>query len=82
MVRVQVQFTDEQLRRLREQARRQGASVAATVRQLVTRGLEAETDSLDSRYRAALSFVGTVHDPDGTTDIAARHDDYLDEAFR
>ncbi len=81
MIRVQVQFTDEQLRRLREQARRQGASVAAVVRQLVARGLEAEVSSLDARYRQAMAFVGSIHEPTGATDVATRHDDYLEEAF-
>ena len=82
MIRVQIQFTDEQLRRLRDRAHRQGESVAAVVRELVARGLETDEDGLDSRYRQAMTFVGSIHDPSGATDIATRHDEYLEEAFQ
>jgi len=81
MVRVQVQFTEEQLRRLRAEAHRRDISVAEMVRSCVARGLKSEEDDLDVRYERAIAFVGSVRDPDGTTDVSSKHDTYLERAM-
>lgn len=78
MLRTQIQLTEDQLRRLKTQARREGVSVAALIR----RGIEQVLgpDERDRRIERARRVVGRYHH-DPATDVSARHDDYLVEAF-
>jgi hypothetical protein len=76
MVRVQVQFSVQQLRSLREVAARRGVSIAEVVRQAVDRDLE--RDERRDRYDRALSLIGHFTDRDQATDVAENHDRYLD----
>lgn len=77
MVRTQIQFPEEQHRRLRRLAGERGVSVAALVRQLVTASLSEDEQAI--RWQHALSAVGRYHS--GHSNISAEHDRYLDEAF-
>lgn len=77
MIRTQVQFTEEQARRLRRKAAESGISVAALVRKAVDR--EVADGDQEVRWAHALRAVGSFHS--GTGDIAEDHDRYLDEAY-
>lgn len=81
MIRTQIQLTKEQSRRLREEAGRSGRSVAEVIRQSVDRYLEqgaASQASAVSRL-SALEVSGRFRS--GRSDIAVKHDDYLDESY-
>ncbi len=82
MIRTQIQLTEEQARRLREEARRSGRSVAELIRRSVDRYLEDDVAPvLGSRRRLfALEVVGAFRS--GRTDIAEKHDEYLEESYR
>jgi predicted DNA-binding protein len=82
MIRTQIQLTDEQASRLRDEARRSGLSMAEIIRQSVDRHLERSGDGppgVVSRL-SALDVVGRFHS--GKSDVAAKHDDYLEEGYR
>ncbi len=81
MLRTQVQFTEEQHRRLRALAQREGVSIAEAVRRSVMRYLDEHSEDRRERYARAAELVGTLRDRDGASDLSERHDDYLDEAF-
>ena len=77
MVRMQVQFTPEQARRLHRTAERRGESIAQVVRDAVDRSV---TDDPHAEAVArALAVVGMFDS--GLTDLSERHDDYLAEDF-
>lgn len=80
MVRMQIQFTGEQARALRQRAASNGQSVAAVVRDAVDRSLSAprepDREELLRRARAAFGKFDF-----GVPDLAERHDDYLADAF-
>lgn len=82
MLRTQVQLTEAQHRRLRALARREGVSIAELVRRGVDRLLDNEAPDRRLLYARAAELVGALADSDAATDLAARHDDYLDEAYR
>jgi mRNA-degrading endonuclease RelE of RelBE toxin-antitoxin system len=77
MIRAQIQFTEEEHRRLRRLAAERHISIAALVRELVERSL-GEGD-VQRRRRQALSTIGRFHS--GKRDIGRNHDRYLDEDF-
>jgi predicted DNA-binding protein len=81
MIRTQVQLTEEQSRRLHAEARRSGKSVAEIIRRSVDRYLDlgAESGAGNATRMSALEITGRFHS--GKSDIADRHDDYLDEAY-
>ena len=81
MIRTQIQLTEEQARRLRDEARQSGQSVAELIRQSVDRYLEqgaASQASAVSRL-SALEVAGRFRS--GRSDVAVKHDDYLDESY-
>jgi len=82
MLRTQVQFTEEQYRKIRLLAQRRGVSISQVVRESVDRHLEAETYDLDALYSRAAEIVGKYDDKDGRDDLSSEHDEYLDEAYR
>ena len=55
--------------------------MAEVIRRCVDKGLEEEKPDLDELWDRAMNAAGSVIDPEGATDVAERHDDYLDEAF-
>ncbi|MEJ7797234.1 MAG: hypothetical protein WKF42_01950 [Solirubrobacteraceae bacterium] len=80
MLRVQAQLTEEQARRLRARAEEEGVSVAALLRRGADLVLEqGGGETLQDRRARALAAVGRFEDG---KDVARRHDEYLDEAFR
>ena len=82
MVRTQIQFTEEQMRRLRRRARSEGVSVAELVRRLVERGIGEEAPGRQALYHRAARVVGAFRDREGASDVAERHDEYLDRGLR
>jgi Ribbon-helix-helix protein, copG family len=81
MVRTQIQLTEQESEALKEAARRSGVSVAELIRQSVDRFLEQTTTRAPAGVGrlAALQVVGRFNS--GLTDVSARFDDYLDEAY-
>ncbi len=82
MLRTQVQFTEEQHRRLRAFARQRGVSVAEAVRISVSHLLDGDMPDRQELYARAAEMIGSMEDRNGATDLAAHHDDYLDEAYQ
>lgn len=81
MVRTQIQLTEQQARKLRATARERGVSVAELIRSCVETVLSAEEPSRAQLYARAAHLAGKFEDRHGATDLARRHDDYLDEAY-
>jgi hypothetical protein len=82
MLRTQVQFTEAQYRRLRMLAQRRGVSISQVVRESVQRHLDAESSDAEALYSRACEVIGAYDDRENRDDLAANHDEYLDEAFR
>ncbi|HXF56157.1 MAG TPA: ribbon-helix-helix protein, CopG family [Actinomycetota bacterium] len=78
MLRMQVQFTEEQAEALRREARRRGVSVAAVVRQAVDAALGAGEE--EACWRRAMAVVGSFADDE--RNVAREHDRYLEDALR
>lgn len=72
MKRVQVQFTAEQVERLRRAASARNVSVAQLVRESVDAHLTVPGEDV---RRRALERIGGFHS--GRGDVARRHDDHL-----
>lgn len=81
MIRTQIQLTEEQARRVRALARREGVSMAEIIRRGVEELLAAQEPARDDLWDAAAAVVGAFRDADGADDVARRHDEYLDESF-
>lgn len=82
MIRAQIQFTEEQHRRLKRWAVREGVSVAEIVRRCIDHKIHQETTKdRDTMVREALEIMGKYRDREGKTDVSIRHDDYLDEIY-
>jgi hypothetical protein len=81
MVRTQIQLTEQQARRLRLIAQREGLSVAAVVRRCIDTALAEEAPTLQQRYARAAALAGQFEDPEGRTDLSTGHDRYLEEAY-
>ena len=75
MIRRQVSLTEEQMARLRREARRRGVSLAAVVRDAVDRTVPDDETARLARLARALRAAGSV--ASGSGDVAARHDDVL-----
>lgn len=79
MVRTQIQLSEEQLRALRRLAAEKGVSLAELVRQGVDKVLRESSADLEERRRRAMAIAGKFSS--GLSDLSARHDDYLVEAY-
>jgi hypothetical protein len=77
MVRMQVQFTDEQAARLRRISRSRGVSIAAIVREAVDAAL-AGRDRRRDVWERALAVMGTFSSGGGSA--ADDHDEWFAEA--
>ncbi len=82
MLRTQIQFTEDQHRRLRALAQREGVSIAEIVRRCVSRVIEEGAPDRGELYARAAELIGHFTDPEAATDLSSRHDGYLDEAYR
>jgi post-segregation antitoxin (ccd killing protein) len=78
MVRMQIQFTDEQQAELRYQARKRGVSISAVVREAVDRELM-QHPRADDAWERMLAAVGSFRG-DGAN-VSEYHDDYLADAY-
>lgn len=76
MQRVQIQFTEEQLERLRRAASARNVSIAQLVRESVDAQLSVPGRA---ERRRALEHIGGFRSGHG--DVARGHDDYLAEDF-
>ena len=81
MIRTQVQLTEEQVRALKSLSSARQVSVAELIRQsvgvLIRSGREID---IEERRRRAIAAAGRFRS--GTSDISAKHDEYLVEAFQ
>lgn len=81
MVRTQVQFEEEDLKKLRRVAAEEGVSVSAIVRRYVAEGMKSQhKPSREELWERASEVIGKFRS--GKTDIGQRHDDYLAEDFQ
>jgi hypothetical protein len=80
MVRMQIQFTEEQQAELRRQARMRGISISALVREAVDREL-ALRGSRDEAWNRALSVIGKYRGGP-PYNVGENHDEHLAEAFK
>lgn len=80
MVRVPIRFSEEQVRLLRERARREARSVPDLVRDSVTRFLGETPAPADRRElsRRADALIGKFRS--GVPDLASEHDRYFAES--
>ncbi len=79
MIRTQVQFTEEQYRKLKEISQSNHKSLAAIIRQAVDQLLLTRKPDRTALYRHGVSIVGKYRAD--KTDISIEHDKYLEEAF-
>ncbi len=78
MIRMQIQFTDEQIRELKRLAADRGVSISSVVREAVEK--ELGVDTREARWQRALGVAGKFRSREG--DISEEHDRYLAEDFR
>jgi hypothetical protein len=80
MVRMQIQFTENQARALKRVAAQREMSIAALAREAVDRLLIENGDATSSESRAQiLEMMGRFHSD--RTDVAENHDRYLEEIY-
>ena len=80
MIRTQIQLESAQYQRLKELASDRSVSVAQLVREAVDHVLlHAGANVAWDRF---LSAAGSFHAKGQDTDVAAKHDAYLEDAFR
>ena len=77
-----MQFTDDQIKALRQISRQTGRSIADLTRDAVTQFLLHRPDQTDVRIKRALSVVGAfTSGPSGSRDGSTAHDRHLADAF-
>ena len=81
MIRTQIQLTEEQARRVRALARRDGVSMAEIIRRGVEQLFAADEPARGDLWDAASALAGAFRDANGAEDVAQKHDEYLDRAF-
>lgn len=80
MIRIQVQFSEEQHKKLKEISQIEKQSVAAIIRKAVDHILLTRKPDRTALYKQALSVAGK-YEADAS-DISSEHDRYLEEAYR
>jgi Arc/MetJ-type ribon-helix-helix transcriptional regulator len=80
MIRTQIQLTEEQATKLRRIATDRGVSMAEVIREAVER-IPASNDRGERLARALDAGRRGFRDRDEATDVSARHDDYLADAY-
>lgn len=75
MIRTQISLTEEQMRRLRREARRQHVSLAAIIREAVDRVVPDEDAQRRERVEALLAAAGSA--ASGSGSVAREHDEAL-----
>lgn len=79
MIRTQIQLNADQYERLKALAARQSKSFAQLVREGVDHVLAAEQK--ETAWDRFVAAAGSCRARDGATDVSARHDAYLSDAF-
>ena len=79
MIRTQIQLDSRQLESLKALAARQSKSVAQLVREGVDHVLAAERRA--TAWERFMAASGSCRTDDRATDVSARHDAYLSDAF-
>ena len=77
MIRTQVSLTEDQMRRLRAEARRRKVAIAEIVRDAIERAVPEDPGDHRARHQRLLSAAGRFHSRTG--DLAARHDEIAGE---
>jgi hypothetical protein len=75
MIRTQVSLTEDQMRRLRREARRRHVSLAAVIRDAVDRVVPDEDARRSTRVETLLAAAGSTASGSGT--VAREHDAVL-----
>jgi hypothetical protein len=78
MIRTQISLTEDQMRRLRAEARRRHVPIAEIVREAVDRMVPEDPGGHEVRVRRAMAAIGRFDS--GTGDVASRHDEIGGEA--
>jgi len=73
MVRTQISLTEDQMSRLRAEARRRRVPIAAIVREAVDRAVPADPGERRALFQRAISAVGRFDS--GSGDVSDRHDE-------
>jgi len=81
MVRMQIQFTEEEIEALRREAAQRHVSISAVVRDAVDERLDhpRPEPSLEERKARAKAACGRFHS--GLGDASARHDKYFADSI-
>jgi hypothetical protein len=77
MIRTQISLTDDQMRRLRAEARRRGVPIAEVVRDAVDRAVPVDPANRRARFDRLLGAAGRFRS--GTGDVSIHHDDIAGE---
>lgn len=81
MVRTQIQLPESQVTTLKRLAALQHTSMAELIRRAIDLFTSSpESGAIGERKKRALAAAGTFHS--GRSDVSARHDEYLAEAFK
>lgn len=81
MVRTQIQLAEQQVTILKQLAALQHTSMAELIRRAVDMfTASSDARSLQERRQRALAATGQFRS--GSSDLSARHDDYLAEAYK
>lgn len=80
MLRTQVQLTEQQFAALKAMAAAEGVSMAELIRRGVDLVLRS-SGAVDREVRVRRAIAAAGRFRSGLGDLAARHDDYLVEAF-
>lgn len=80
MIRTQIQLSEDQAKRLRDLAAREGRSMADIVRESLSEYLPRHQEvDREELKRRSLEVLGTFRS--GAPDVAERHDRHLDEIY-
>jgi hypothetical protein len=88
MIRISIQFTEEQIKLLKTMAKARKTSVAKLVRESVTLFLANNPDEAIREVERQRALEGLkkikemkFRDSEGKTDLSTNHDKYLDEIY-
>jgi hypothetical protein len=77
VIRTQISLTEDQMRRLRVEARRRNVAIAEVVRDAIDRTIPQDPGDHRARHLRLLSAAGRFHS--GAGDLATRHDEIAGE---
>ena len=78
MIRTQISLTEDQMRRLRAEARRRQVPIAEVVRDAVERIVPIDPGDRKARFERLMAAAGRFRS--GSGDVAERHDEIAGEA--